>query len=379
MKHFIIVLLGIVLSTPTFAQPNKVVTAKLKYEDGKLIDAINIIDQAILHDKSKNNAGAWELRGDIYGALATSNNDKADITAEAIYNAIAESYVRVDQIKEGNDISKMQRSCRLYGSMALNEGVEKFNVKDYSSARSLFLSAISLGEINNFTDSLAIYNVALASERLEDYSTAANYYSKCLKIGYRPETMYFFLADSYKQLGDETSYKKTLREGLEKYPNNSSLITSILNLKLSNGDFEGALNDLNKLVELDPKNAMLHFSLGSTLDNLKMSDDAIASYKKAIELDPSYFDPQYNLAALYFNRGVELNNATNEIQDAATYEKKMNEVNLIFLEAQKQLEKAHEVKPEDINTLSSLKQCYARMNDAEGYERVSDKLKSLGY
>ena len=377
MKHFIIVLLGIVLSTPTFAQPNKVVTAKLKYEDGKLIDAINIIDQAILHDKSKNNAGAWELRGDIYGALATSNNDKADISTEAIYTAIAESYLRVDQITEGNGISKVQRSCRLYGSMALNNGVGNFNIKNYAAARSLFLSAISLGEINNFTDTLAIYNVALTSERLEDYSTAAEYYSKCVKLGYRSGTMYSFLAHAYKQLGDETSYEKTLREGVEKYPNNSNLITSILNVKLSNGDFEGALNDLNKLVELDPKNAMLHFSLGSTLDNLKMSDDAIVSYKKAIALDPNYFDPQYNLAALYFNRGVELNNEAIEIEDAATYEKKMNEVNLIFIEAQKQLEKAHEVKPEDISTLSSLKQCYARMNDVEGYERVSDKLRSL--
>lgn len=379
MKQFIITLLGIVLSAPTFAQPTKVVTAKLKYEDGQLIDAINIIDQAILHDKSKDNAGAWELRGDIYGALATSSDQQTDITTEEIYNAIAESYVRVDQLKGGNDISNVQKSSYLYGSMALNNGVANFNIKNYESARSLFLSAISLGEINNFADTLAIYNVALTSERLEDYSTATRYYSKCLKIGYRSETMYTFLAYAYKQLGDETSYEKTLREGVEKYPNNSSLITSILNIKLSSGDFEGALTDLNKLVELDPNNAILHFSLGSTLDNLKMSDAAIVSYKKAIELDPSYFSPQYNLGALYFNRGVELNNEAIEIQDSATYEKKMNEVNLIFLEAQKQLEKAHELKPEDISTLRSIKQCYARINDIEGYTRVSDKLKSLGY
>ncbi|MFT5858600.1 MAG: tetratricopeptide (TPR) repeat protein [Flavobacteriaceae bacterium] len=372
-----ILLLSLLLSSATgLAQPSKVVTARLKLEDGNLNDAVMTIDQAIVHEKSKGDARAWELRGDIYGAFATSSDEKVDMTAIAIYNAIAESYLRVDEIKEGVGISNVKKSSSLYGNMALNEGVKNFKIRDYESARSLFLTAITLSGINDFTDSLALYDVALASERLEDYATAAEYYRKCVEIGYRSETMYSFLALAYNKLGDVSSYEKTLREGVENYPNNSNLITAMLNVKLSNSDFEGALNNLNKLVELDPTNKLLHFSQGTVLDNLKRTDAAIVSYKNAIALDPSYFDAKYNLGALYFNQGVELNNAANEIDDKIGFEKARKEADLKFFEAKSYLEKAREIKPDDRNTLSSLKQLYARTGETEKYNEVKAALEN---
>ena len=42
-----------------------------------------------------------------------------------------------------------------------------------------------------------------------------------------------------------------------------------------------------------------------------MLDEAIIDYKKSIELNPDNFNSNYNLGALFFNRGVELRNEAN--------------------------------------------------------------------
>ena len=48
--------------------------------------------------------------------------------------------------------------------------------------------------------------------------------------------------------------------------------------------------------ESDPGYALAFFDLGNVLDDLKRMDDAIAAYRRAIELQPGYADAHYNLA-----------------------------------------------------------------------------------
>ena len=46
-----------------------------------------------------------------------------------------------------------------------------------------------------------------------------------------------------------------------------------------------------------------------------------------------------------------------------------------FKEAQPYLENALELKPDDTNTMISLKQLYARLNETAKYEQINAKLK----
>ncbi len=72
-----------------------------------------------------------------------------------------------------------------------------------------------------------------------------------------------------------------------------------LNYYLKSGNNEKAKVLLNESIQNDLENAVLHISLGALLQNEGDLNGSIASYNKSLAIDPNYFDPIYNLGALY--------------------------------------------------------------------------------
>jgi tetratricopeptide (TPR) repeat protein len=64
-----------------------------------------------------------------------------------------------------------------------------------------------------------------------------------------------------------------------------------------NNDYNKALADYTKAIEIDPKYATTYTARGATYGALKQYSKEIADYTKAIELDPTY-------APAYYNRGI---------------------------------------------------------------------------
>ncbi|GAH46093.1 unnamed protein product, partial [marine sediment metagenome] len=52
-----------------------------------------------------------------------------------------------------------------------------------------------------------------------------------------------------------------------------------------------------------PENATFYHAEGVLYDKAEESEKAMKAYLKAAELDPEYFDTQYNIGALLFNKG----------------------------------------------------------------------------
>ena len=66
--------------------------------------------------------------------------------------------------------------------------------------------------------------------------------------------------------------------------------------KVDKGDYQGAIADCNKAIELDPKYTKAYGNRGIAKYELGDNQGAIADYNKAIELDPKN-------AKAYHNRG----------------------------------------------------------------------------
>ena len=140
----------------------------------------------------------------------------------------------------------------------------------------------------------------------------------------------------------------------------------------------------------DTSNATVFFALGTIYDNLSNDTTqpdavrsesftlAIEAYKKAINLNPAYFEPNYNVGALYVNKAATILDQANKLPlDAEAEFKKLKEEADNYLEyAVPYLEKASELQPEDINTLISLKQIYSRTNKTEKLKAVNEKINS---
>ena len=64
-----------------------------------------------------------------------------------------------------------------------------------------------------------------------------------------------------------------------------------------------AIASLREALELDPKVALVHYNLGLALSNKGQSDEAIASYRIAVELNPKNAEAHTNLGLLLSARG----------------------------------------------------------------------------
>jgi tetratricopeptide (TPR) repeat protein len=100
------------------------------------------------------------------------------------------------------------------------------------------------------------------------------------------------------------------REGLnllarlvKERPDNPYLLFVQGNLQREMGDLDGSTTCYKKALELDPKDARVHTSLGAALHHKHDLDGAIACYKKALELDAKLALAHSNLGAALSSKG----------------------------------------------------------------------------
>lgn len=370
MKNFIL-LLAIITAGGAFAQNAKVVTAYRYLNNGEFKEAQEAIEPATTHEKTMDKDKTWRYRGEIYLGLASdSQNDKVEALTEA-----HKSFLKAKELDSKENWSdEINVGLNKVRIESLNSGIDAFEKEKFGAARDLFILSGDVGNTLGITDTLAYYNGGLAAEQAEDYENAIKYYKKTAETKYLEGKLWLYIANVYNKMEDPEGYISTIQEGREKYPEDADLIIYELNYYLQNGKFKEAEDNLKLALEKEPDNKQLYFSLGVVYENLENEEEAVKAYKDAIALDSDYFDANYNLGAHYFNKGVEMNNAANEIQDNKKYDAARAEAKKVFEKAKPYLEKAHEQDETDMGALVSLSQLYALLNETEKYQKIKAKL-----
>ena len=365
-----------------FAQKD-VVSAYNANQDGDYLKAAEFIDQAILDAKANIKEKTWRYRGNIYTNLAADSALYAQVP-DALDKAVA-SFAKADEL----DVKQRYNSERLAdiargATIAGNSGISYFNAGAYGRAGELFVTASEMTQLLGAVDTMAIFNSALCFEKASMYDRAVDQYMMCGGYGYQVPDVFLFAANIQKMEGDTASALTTLQNARADFPREQALIIEELNIYLIAGQFELAKENLMLAAEQDPTNEILWFSLGSVYDNLGMQDEAVDAYTKSLGIKTDYFDANYNLGALYFNKAVQMVNEANDMwkprmsKDEAAKQKELEEGGkAMFSTALPYLEKALEVEPDDRETLRSLRDIYARVGMDEKMLEVSAKLKTL--
>ncbi len=68
---------------------------------------------------------------------------------------------------------------------------------------------------------------------------------------------------------------------------------------LEGGEYEAAAEYFSQRVKENPEDPRVHHQLAYSYTRLKMRDEAIKHYKKALELKPDYFESRLNLGTVY--------------------------------------------------------------------------------
>ena len=380
MKQLLLAI-GILMSFTALAQ-KEVVSAYNANKDGDFRNAATYIEKAILVEKSAVKDKTWRYRGQIYLNIA------ADSEVSVHYpNALVlamESYLKARELDvKGRYDSEILEGLNRCQVQANNNGINYYNEAAFDLAGSNFDIAADIARIYNVVDTMAIYNAALCYEKAEIPDMAIARYYECAEIQYQVPNVFLFISTLYRNGGDDEAALNTLRTARETYPREQSLIIEELNIYIRNGDFEKAKTNLQIAAEQDPTNQLLWYNLGFIFDQSGNTKEAESAYLKAIEVKGDYFDANYNLGALYFNQAVQWMQKANDMwkprmssKESAAQKKLESDAKELLSTAKPYLEKAHEVNPEDLQTIRSLKDIYARTAEDDKFMKMNNLLKA---
>lgn len=368
MKRVSILLAVLMIAVGAIAQKSKWREASSALSKGKLDQAKEYIDVALKDASLQDEAKAFFTKGEIYQAIAedpTGLYKKLESNAATIaYDA----YMKALQLDTKGKLEKKIKIQVVNLTNALaNEGAKEYEVENYKGAAERFEKVL---EIQNSElvkmegiDTAMMFNVALASEKAENYDKAIEYYSKVKEYGYQEAKTYARLSAALKAAGKEDEATKVLEEGSEKYPNDLNIIFELINKNLLGGTPEKAAQYVDKAIELEPNNASLYRAKGSIYEKTGDIQEAKVWYEKALEIDPNDFPAQYNVAVMLLKDVEKRREEVNEIMDPNEYNTAVEDLLDRYQAVVPYFEKAHQLNKEDQSTIQILKEIYFKLRE----------------
>jgi len=377
MKKIALILTLILLVSAGFAQRSKVVTAYNYQRNGKLEKAKEAIDEAIEHEKTMADPKAWFYRGTIYQDIAAGVDSSLYNKVPNALDIAYESYKKsIEYDEKEKYVEQIKLNMAGLAQGYYNEGVMAYNNNNFSGASEHFKNTFDVYSEIGRTDTISMFNAAVSAGLAGENEKALDYYDKVLELDYSNPEIYISMSEISKAMGDTTEALNVLKTGREIYPENFDLLISETNIYLARNDTKKALENLEKAIEKDKTNPTIFFAVGTNYDQLGMFDKAEKAYKNAINLDPDYFEANYNIGALYVNKAAKILEKANDLPlDAVEeYDAEKAKADDLLKKSLPYLEKAIELQPDDVNTLVSLKEIYTRLGMLEKLKAVNAKL-----
>ncbi len=380
MKKIFLLISAVCISFGAMAQKGKV-TSALSYIDQGLLDkAKEAIDQALVDEKSKDWFNTYFAKGKLCQASFESENPKF----KAFYpDPLEEAFVAYEKAMELDPKGTMKKKIitnMIYNSLAVNlyaQGSAKFEAKEFDAALKSFENQIKITESDMYAgaiDTGMYYNAALAASNSGKQEVAIKYFEKCAEMKYLGITPYFQMAQSYQVLGDTAKAEAILTSLSTKFPDDKDVTLNLIDLYIKSNKTDEALKYIKVAKEKDPNNFSLYFAAGIIYLNTNRNDEAIVELSKSIEIKPDVYDTQYGLGAAYINKAADMFVKANEIMDVKKYSEAIDQANLIYTKALPSMEKALQLKPDDVYSMNSLKELYYRLKMTDKYNAIKAKL-----
>lgn len=395
MKRLALILvISLITSVAVFAQTKEVRNATRNLERGNLALALTHITNAINNPSTNSIPATWTLNARIHLAIAASTVPEVmalvDDPLTVAFNAIK----KAEQLDTQNlNILEIQQTFLVLSEGFFNAGAIAYSEQKFAEASRYFEKSFDVSGEFNSIDTATLYNAGLSAELAGDGQRAIELYTRVAALEYDQPYLYNSLTNLELERGNYDEATRWITKGRERYPDNLDLIFAEANVYLRSGNINEARRVLAIAIEKDPLNANLHYAFAVNFDNMARDttytseerlfafNQAVKSYNRAIELNPTYFDAIYNLGVIHFNEGirlfVEAENQLRKDMNFREYQQRETAVKKKWLEAQPYLEKALTLVGENEENLEivlrSLRELYLRTNQPEKFEEINKK------
>ncbi|HPE33622.1 MAG TPA: tetratricopeptide repeat protein [Bacteroidales bacterium] len=377
MKNVFLIVLGIMLASATYSQVNNRTAAFNHLRYGRLDKAKEAIDKAVEHPKTIADAKTWFYYGNVYLAIQLSEEDEFGKLDENALDKAFQAYQKALELDEKEE-HKAEINERLIvcSEQYFNRGVGYYNESRFEEAAASFEQAVHISNSLGVIDTIANFYTAQSAFFSNNYEKAKEYLGKLKSIDFKDPAIYRFMTEIYKTEGDTVTALANIQEGREKFPEDFSLIIEEINIYLATGDKEKAMELLQLAITKDQTNPTLFFAVATNYDQLGNFEEAEKNYKKAIELDSVYFDPNYNLGALYVNKAIAITEEANALplDQQKKFEELKQKANEFLQKSIPYLETADRLNPNDVYVLRTLRDIYARLGMLDKMKDMDQKL-----
>jgi hypothetical protein len=423
IKFLMAGLLGLV-STAVLAQKSELSNAQTEYESysvtsasaqkipmlkakakTSLTNAKTSIDKASANAKTATMPLTYAVKAAIYGALA--EEDSVATTSALNYNTASEALKQAKLADTKNENTKLLNEATIrLERYQLNKGVNEYQNKKYVDAYKSFDNYRVLSP----EDTTAIFYTALAATNAGSvdpkyYQYAISNYNKLVTTKYSKNPQaYLDLSAIYLHVKDTVGALKTVNEGVIKYPKDSELRKRQIEIALQTGKQNDIISSVETAIANDPKNKTLYYYSGLTYSQIADADfanlgkikDPTAKaamrqkvldnynkagemYKKALVLDPNYFEANLNLGYVLMRPAIDTYNAANSLpaNKQKEYEQAMAKAGAQFDVAKPYLQKAVELNPKSIDALTNMMNYYRGKKDNANAAKMKAQIDAL--
>ena len=306
-------------------------------------------------------------RSNVYftqaGQLAFYEVTKPSVAGDPLEKAI-KAYAKAFQLgaKDKEVDAALQNIVGYY----YQDAITAYSLGNLKKASDLFGKAAeaSMTPPSSKVDTNAVYNAAFTAANSGDFARAKNFYNKCLDMGYAADgSVYAALSNCALAEADTTAAKQFLADGLQRYPDNPSILTNLINLYIQmKEDPKKIVGLLDEAKAQMPDNPSLYYVEGNILAGIKDYDGAFAAYRKASEISPDYEWGYYGEGSLWLQKQAAL----------------VEEANALPVNAYKEYDaKMEEIEQALKNAVPAFETCYAKATDEALKSAAADFLKRV--
>ena len=316
MKNYLIVfILGLFLAS--CASPKREISRSI--DEGSFKEAQEQLNLLLEEEGAKEDPEVWLLKADFYMHLFDSelpeHQELADDPLSKAYDAIQ----KAEELDEANvHMLEIQQKRLVLSEQIFNLGLQYYEASEFSKASERFYSSYIITEQLEATDTMTLFNAALAAEQGGVYDKAQKYYKRLIDMQLDEPYIYLGVANTFLNQREKVSLEAEKYDAFikayDKKGRIDSIISEVESIREVKSILSYELDAHTDIVELvleekpyeydDEKINAIRKKYESLVEKLEqLEENSITYLRKGRELYPEDIDLIFGKANFYLLAG----------------------------------------------------------------------------